>query len=332
MRFRRLAVAVLIGSALAYAAVALWPRSVSAYLLPVFLFFSSIAGIVVHEAGHLCAGLLVRFRPTLMIVGPVRLRRMPSGWKFETGRLGFLGGAAVSMPEGEHDLRRRLMFYVSGGAAANVLCAVIAASLAHGRDGAGVFLAILSLVSVCFSGLAMYPLEAAGVHTDGSRFLQLWRGGPEADRWLAAVHLVALSFQGARPAEWPEEWVRRAVAYRDVSADGFQSAMIGYSVALDRGDLEAARHWLWLARQSLDFAAVIARPEYYIEKAFLASVAGDIEGADAALANANGGLTRQASLLRAKAAREFAAGNKVGNRCRPERLGSRNGSGGPPVA
>jgi hypothetical protein len=239
----------------------------------------------------------------------MRLRRMPAGWKLEFGRLGFFGGAAVSMPADDTDLRRRLMLYIGGGAASNIACGMTAALLASGRDATGALLGVFALISLCFAALALYPAKAAGVQTDGSRLLLLWRGGPAADRWVASVNLVALSFRGQRPSDWPEESVRCAVEHEDISPDDFQAAMIGYAVALDRGDLAAARTYLDRARWSLPLTAFIVRPEYFIERAFQSALDGDVDGADDALAAVSGGMIRQASLLRARAARELAAGN-----------------------
>jgi hypothetical protein len=138
----------------------------------------------------------------------------------------------------------------------------------------------------------------------------LRQGGPEAERWVAGFWIVGLSFLGYRPGSWPEDWVRKATQFVDISADDFQSAMILYARSLDTNDLAGARASLARAGRSLPVTAELSRPEYHIEAAFLAALDGNVTEADTHLAAVQSGLIRRASLERAWAARDWAAGDR----------------------
>jgi hypothetical protein len=190
------------------------------------------------------------------------------------------------------------------------MSAVIATLFVTRETLAGVLAAPFVVVNVLMVLVALYPAERAGVCTDGSRLIMLRRGGPDAGRWIASFWIIGLSFLGRRPASWPEDWVRSATEYEDMSPDDFQAAMILYARALDENDLAAARVSLARAKRSLHLTSLIARPEYHIEAAFLAALAGDVREADAHLEAVEGNLIRQASLQRARAARCWAAGDR----------------------
>jgi hypothetical protein len=261
--------------------------------------------VVVHELGHVATGLAVGFRPVFAMVGPLRWRKMPAGWKFDYGQPGFLGGAAASVPESGERLRARLLWYISGGVLGNLI-----------TGGAGLlfdslFATAYTVISVVFAAIALWPKTAAGVHTDGFRIRQLLRGGVSAGRWETSILLTALDFRGVRPRDWPADAVLRAVAYEDDSPDDAGAALLAYHWALDRGDLDSAASYLTRAIDRTHHIPVMALGVFHIEAAFLAALQRrNAEEAHAELACVSkGGLFRKAALYRAWAMTALAAGN-----------------------
>jgi len=72
----------------------------------------------------------------------------------------------------------------------------------------------------------------------------LWRGGMDADRWVALMELMNASMAGRRPKEWDDQLIQPATALSDNSADEGQACLWAYLWALDRGTVDLAGEYL----------------------------------------------------------------------------------------
>lgn len=184
-----------------------------------------LAVLAVHEAGHLLAGRLVGFRFLLFIAGPVRVAReggqVRLGWN---RNLSLAGGLAATGPTPDRleRLRQRTAVMVAGGPAVSLLAGLAGGALylsaglhEGGLSGpAGVLprlAAIFALGSLAIAVVTLFPGRTSGFLTDGSRLLQLLRGGPRAEADAALVGLMAWSMAGARPRDWDPALVENAL-------------------------------------------------------------------------------------------------------------------------
>jgi len=208
---------------------------------------AAVVTLVVHELGHLVAGLAVGFQFSLFAIGPLLIERTPMG----RIRLGwnrvpsFFGGVAGTRPVRTDSLRPRFAVVVAGGPCANVLLAIAAAialswfPVPHGllRVGLG-WVRLLS--AAIFLGTAI-PLPNGPFVTDGLRFLRIVRRGPSSDRELSILALGAAEFGGLRPKDWDASLIERGLAIRDGSIYECQLHLYAYMHALDSGLLDAAK-------------------------------------------------------------------------------------------
>lgn len=260
-----------------------------------------VGALLVHEVGHLLGGRLVGFRALLLIVGPVRLERNATGWRWRLNRsLALAGGLAASVPTlavEPSSLRVRTAVMVAGGPVASLVVGVLAVVIwrtlgswspgpAPALPGQLVSIGLLTLgaCSAAIGLVTLIPGQTAGFQTDGARLLHLYRGGPNADRDAAVQAVIASSMGGTRPRDWPPALLERV---RGVD-DGSYFEVVGWQLAqmhaADSGQRDAARRWLDLVLSHLDRLPEVTRPAVRYDAARQLAIAGDVEAARALVA------------------------------------------------
>lgn len=204
------------------------------------------ASVVLHEAGHLVAALLLDFETVGICIGPVRATRSYGKWSVH-GSSKLFTGSVSAIPRSVEHWRERVLVVVAAGPFATLITGMLAALLFFSIPGSGwssQFLAGLAQLNLLLFVLGFIPNSAnAPVRNDARLFLILWADSSEA-REIFLHHLVTrLELNGVRPRDYPLALIR-------VMA-GMQSrpnAMLVYSHlvvlwALDRGDSATALAW-----------------------------------------------------------------------------------------
>lgn len=194
--------------------------------------------IAVHELGHVVAGLCVGFRLRSYRVGPL-VFMPPFRVTLYRGPGAFVNGVAELIPVATDKLASRGIAMVLGGPAANLLSAL-----------AVILLPIPTTVfSACFiafsitNGLSdLFPFESRLGVSDGRRIGMLLRQGERGERWLALMRLSAELNDGVPPESLSANFLAKAVAVRDESADTVIAHALAYSAAFHQHkDGEAGR-------------------------------------------------------------------------------------------
>ncbi|MBC8163730.1 MAG: hypothetical protein H7Z42_21185 [Roseiflexaceae bacterium] len=242
--------------------------------LLVILIGSWLLAILVHELGHLIAGMLGGMRPLLLVVGPLRVQREGDRLRVGFNRsLALAGGIAACAPPDDRNLRRRMAWMIAGGPVASLLLALAGAGLVALQNNST--LDAIGLVLAFMSGLicavTLLPLRSGGFNSDGARLLMLARGGPTVDRYLANLALVASSLGGVRPRDWNPSLVEHAQAVPDDTIDHRSAQLMAYSHTLDQGDIQQAGTLLDDILANLDDWPAPFRPSVLLEAAYYAA-------------------------------------------------------------
>ena len=279
---------------------------------------AAVVTLVVHEIGHLLAGLAVGFRFSLFAIGPLLIERTPLGpIRLAWNRVpSFFGGAAATLPTSVHSLRWRLAAVVAGGPFASALLAAGAAvalsflSMPHGPLRAE--LAWVRLLSAAiFLGTAV-PVPNGPFVTDGMRILRISKRGPVGDRELSLLTLTALELAGVRPRDWDGSLCAQGLAVRDGSIFESQMHLYSYMQALDSGTLDAAKVSLDAALAVSSGLAAFARAPCLVEAAYFeAAHRGDATRAREFLGKVKPGAfgVLESDYMRARAAIAIAEGD-----------------------
>lgn len=232
---------VLVGSCLVLQPTLAWTDKSHDPMTSFALVVTALAlTVIVHELGHVIAGWLVGFRFRMINLGPLSLGRehgrLRMGW-----RQGMFVGSTGMTTQSMRSMHRRLLIFVMGGPAANILSIPAAVLLVNhllpnltgtSLEALAAQFAVFSLVAG-FANLA--PLRSS-VLSDGARIELLIRGGSRARRWLTLEAIQRLYVRGTRARRWKSTWVRAASSAPDASYDAFAGEWLAYMWASDRKD------------------------------------------------------------------------------------------------
>jgi hypothetical protein len=262
------------------------------------LLMVAVAMLVIgaHEGGHFMASRLVGFRTISLTIGPLRFVnrrgglhvRSAEGWQLA-------GGMLVCVPIDGTDLRRRWMWVVAAGPTASLLLSLAAWLVVERADlrfGSMVWLSVLFPTVAVVSAIAfvgsLLPSRKGFLFSDGSQLLLLARGGAGAERWCAQIMLAAAARGGVRPRDWNREWLSRATALQDDSAQEAIGHLATFYHTLDLGDAATAAHHLACARALSATLPPRTRALVELDAAYFeARVRGNLAGARAALGRTN---------------------------------------------
>ncbi|HEY6447961.1 MAG TPA: site-2 protease family protein [Acidobacteriaceae bacterium] len=134
--------------------------------------------IAVHEAGHLAAGTLCRFRFSSLRVGPILIKRAENTHRTRQPVRGWrkLFGGAVLMFPSASDLSHislRYTLFVLGGPLANALCAAVAFPFALQSSAFGGACRIFVLASAGLVFVSLIPGDTRAGRSDGGKLYDL---------------------------------------------------------------------------------------------------------------------------------------------------------------
>jgi hypothetical protein len=216
-----------------------------------FYFFSLMLILLIHELGHVAAGMAVGFQFKRIRIGPITMLKSSKGIKFTLQRISSLDGiAAMEIPH-RRKLRRKLAIYIAAGPFANLLSGACVWLFLTGRFSDGLprtfrqSLQFFSALSILIPLANLIPyLRHNGMFTDGARLVSLAGSRAKTRRWLCLIALHARIKAGTRLRDLNRTWISKASAISDKSLDAIQGPWIAYLVENDAENVEAAARYL----------------------------------------------------------------------------------------
>jgi hypothetical protein len=196
--------------------------------------------LAIHEFGHVAAGLCVGFRVRSYRVGPL-LVSSPFRLSLYRGPGAVVNGVAELVPVVSDKLPWRGVAMVLGGPAANFLSAIVLFLLPVPTT---VFSACFIAFSVANGVSDLLPFESRLGVSDGRRIGMLLRQRERGERWLALLRLGGEVSEGVLPETLSADFLARAVAVRDESADTVTAHALAYWAAFHQDRDAEAGHLL----------------------------------------------------------------------------------------
>ena len=194
--------------------------------------------LAVHELGHVVAGLSVGFRCRSYRVGPLRFNH-PLRVSLYRGPGAIVTGVAELDPITTNRLAWRGMAMVLGGALANFLTAVVVLLLPLPITAFSGFFVVFSIANGMND---LFPFESRLGISDGRRIWMLLRQPQHGERWLALLRLSGELTDGVLPESLSAEFLAKAIAVQDDSADTVKANAMAFSSAFyQQKDSEAAK-------------------------------------------------------------------------------------------
>jgi hypothetical protein len=192
--------------------------------------------LAIHELGHVLAGLCAGFRCRSYRVGPLVISR-PFRISLYRGPGAIVNGVAELYPVATSRLALRGVAMVAGGPVANFLSAAAVLLLPHPLS---VFSALFIAFSVANGVNDLIPFESRLGVSDGRRIWMLLVQSERGERWLALLHLAGQLSDGVMPESLPTDFLAKAIAVRDASADTVQANAIAFSAAFHQHEDDEA--------------------------------------------------------------------------------------------
>ena len=287
------------------------------FLAPVALFLV----LLVHEAGHLMAGLLVRFQFGMLGVGPLGLSRSLGGIRFRWLPLSMWGPFAVAYPASADRIRFRAASYIGGGPLARLALAIGAAwgTGEFSLRGFGGLVAALS-AAVFLATAQPFVGTGIGIPSDGARLLGLMRATPDAIGAAALLALEGAALAGTRPSAWPPALLDLADRVTSPPAYVMSAATAALRRATDNGRLADGPELLARIRAVYPRVTRMLRADTAAELSFwLARHGNDGVGARKFLPDASGALGEPYRRWIAEAAVQILEGDREGARAALDR-------------
>jgi hypothetical protein len=183
--------------------------------------------VVIHEIGHLIMGLCVGFRLVSIRFGPIRISP-PFHISFKVERKTGAAGLVSMIPLHTKHLRVRATVFILGGSLTNLIAGVVVMFvLAPGS----ILMAWFGIFSLVIGAANLVPFRNRAMLSDGKRVLMLLRNRERGERWLALLQLGAELRRGVDPEALSRDFLAKATAVKDDSADTVVGHVFAYAAA-----------------------------------------------------------------------------------------------------
>jgi hypothetical protein len=228
----------------------------------IFCFYASLyLGVIIHELGHLLAGILSGYRVNFIRVGPIQINPPFRVSRQPKSGIGAAGMVSL-LPKKNSNVRASAVFMLLGGPLANLISAGFTFLLPKPVPA---FASWFMGISVLLGIGNLIPFVRRGAVSDGYRILVTLRKTPRGERWLAIMHLCTALWDGELPEKLDQELLKRATAHVDLWPDTVAGHMLAYSAAFDQhNDAEAGR-LLEIALQHSPFTFFVGKEAVLVE-------------------------------------------------------------------
>jgi hypothetical protein len=211
--------------------------SLNVWLLPPAVYIA----ILVHELGHLAAGLMVGMNPGGICVGGVMFAKSGQRWIFRFERRYLSGGFAIPLPPERAFRRAPHAWMIAGGPLASILLtSVCGLAIRAFGNGASDWIGTLFWSAALTTASCVIPYSVSGQMSDAARLWQLLTNPGRTRRWMALVALQAEEMKGVRPRDWNAEVVDLALESADSEPQYAAVQLLAGYRRMDQGDQDAA--------------------------------------------------------------------------------------------
>lgn len=176
------------------------------------LFLAYYVQIILHEGGHLLAGLMTDYRFSSFRIGSFMLLKTREGYSFRRYSLAGTGGQCLLIPpEKGPDGKYPYRLYHLGGVLNNLITAAMAAGLyflSRSGNSAHPFFMYLACAGVLCAVTNGLPMRISGIATDGYNVIHIGKEPFALEAMWLQLMINQAQTEGIRLKDMPEEWFR----------------------------------------------------------------------------------------------------------------------------
>lgn len=176
------------------------------------LFLSFFLQIIIHEGGHLIAGLLTGYRFSSFRIGKLMLLKNHEGYSFKKFSLAGTGGQCLLIPpDRETGGLYPYKLYNLGGVLMNLITAVLSFTVFFfitEKNTVSTFFLFLAITGVILALMNGVPMRTGGIATDGYNVIHIGQELFALDAMWLQLKFNEAQVEGVRLKNLPEEWFR----------------------------------------------------------------------------------------------------------------------------
>lgn len=239
------------------------------------------AHIILHEGGHLVAGLLSGYKFVSFRIGSFTLLRYDGKLRIKKFSIAGTAGQCLMMPPQRPIEQIGTTFYNWGGVLSNLIFAAVSLVLFSVTNNAfaGIFLAIFAIIGFLLAIVNGIPLKIGGVSNDGNNVFYLNKNQRAKAAFVYQLITNAMVQNGMRPKELPAEYLclDTDIDYKDPLQ--VNHLLLSASTLLDKMQYEECYTLLSGALQHKGDMVAIMTQEITCEVIYSALVTGRIDEA-----------------------------------------------------
>ena len=202
---------------------------------------SIFAHIILHEGGHLVAGLMSGYKFLSFRIGSFTLIRNNDKLQIKKFSIAGTGGQCLMMPPQRPIDKISTSFYNLGGVLSNLIFSIAVLALLPVFDNAfaWIFIFIFAMFGVLLALTNGIPMKVGGVSNDGNNVLYLNKNKKAKEAFVYQLITNALIQEGKRPNELPDEYLTfdTDIDYKDPLQ--VNHLLLSASTLLDKKQYEA---------------------------------------------------------------------------------------------
>ena len=210
----------------------------------IILYVAAGLQILLHEAGHLVAGLISGYRFSSFRVGNIVFIKQHGKMKIRKLTIAGTGGQCLLIPPEYNNGNYPYVLYNLGGTIANLLTGIVFFIMTHFTENNLIYtFCILSGVcGIVFAILNGVPMHAGAIDNDGANLKAIGKSREAGFFFWLQLEINGLIAQGKRLSEMPEQWFQMP---EKESLENSMGAVIGVLIEnrlMDKGDFAGARN------------------------------------------------------------------------------------------
>jgi len=177
-------------------------------LLSLWTIVAGVLHIVIHEAGHLVAGLLTGYRFVSFRIFNLTLIRKCGQYQFRNFAISGTGGQCLMSPPDSPAEQINTRWYNLGGVLANILIALAALMAFYSHTlplWADTLMLMLTIIGFLYALVNGLPLKLNGIGNDGYNILHLEKSPTDKRLLCQLLRANAMIQEGTQPKDLPDE-------------------------------------------------------------------------------------------------------------------------------
>lgn len=220
-----------------------WVETVGAGAFSILCaFVALVAHTILHEAGHLIAGLISGYKFLLFRIGSLTLIHNDGKYHFKKFPLEGTAGQCLMIPPQLPIEKIPTKLYNLGGILVNILSSAIALIIALTSSNVWVIIAsfLFVLIGVVLAALNGIPMKIGGISNDGKNVQFLDKDILSKKAFVNQLMIHAITQQGTRPRNIPDQYLTFAtdIDYKDALQVNW--LLMSAVTLMDRGEHEAS--------------------------------------------------------------------------------------------